>query len=235
MHRRIGRTRPLTAMPPTRTETSSNGSRRGRQLEHPACGEVLGNLYGVTGKREYLELAQRFDKRGFVDPLAAHRDELKGLHVNTHVPQVIAAANSLLAGTATGSVQLRAQQPSGEEVRWFEATDEVAEAAAVGDRIAELRAAGVPLREMAVLFRINAQSETFEEALASRSIPYVVRGAARFFERPEVRQALALLRASLRAGEAARDGEEGGGEGGEGVRKLAHAESGHTYLREDGQ
>jgi DNA helicase II / ATP-dependent DNA helicase PcrA len=58
---------------------------------------------------------------------------------------------------------------------------------------------------MAVLFRINAQSETFEEALASRSIPYVVRGAARFFERPEVRQALALLRASLRAGEAARD------------------------------
>ena len=54
----------------------------------------------------------------------------------------------------------------------------------------------MPLREIAVLFRINAQSETFEEALASRSIPYVVRGAARFFERPEVRQALALLRAS---------------------------------------
>jgi len=63
----------------------------------------------------------------------------------------------------------------------------------------------VPLREIAVLFRINAQSESFEEALASRSIPYVVRGAARFFERPEVRQALALLRASVRAGEAARD------------------------------
>jgi DNA helicase-2/ATP-dependent DNA helicase PcrA len=63
----------------------------------------------------------------------------------------------------------------------------------------------VPLREMAVLFRINAQSENFEEALASRSIPYVVRGAARYFERAEVRQALALLRASARAGEAARD------------------------------
>ena len=61
-------------------------------VEYGGMGEVLANLYGVTGKREYLELAKRFDKKGFFDPLAAHRDELKGLHVNTHVPQVIAAA-----------------------------------------------------------------------------------------------------------------------------------------------
>jgi DUF1680 family protein len=62
------------------------------QVEYGGMGEVLANLYGVTGKQEYLELARRFDKKGFFDPLAAHRDELKGLHVNTHVPQVIAAA-----------------------------------------------------------------------------------------------------------------------------------------------
>jgi len=61
-------------------------------VEYGGMGEVLANLYGVTGKREYLDLAQRFNKKGFFDPLAAHRDELKGLHVNTHVPQVIAAA-----------------------------------------------------------------------------------------------------------------------------------------------
>jgi DUF1680 family protein len=61
-------------------------------VEYGGMGEVLANLYGVTGKREYLRLAQRFDKNGFFNPLAAHRDELKGLHVNTHVPQVIAAA-----------------------------------------------------------------------------------------------------------------------------------------------
>jgi DUF1680 family protein len=61
-------------------------------VEYGGMGEVLANLYGLTGKREYLDLAQRFDKKGFFDPLAAHRDELKGLHVNTHVPQVIAAA-----------------------------------------------------------------------------------------------------------------------------------------------
>jgi DNA helicase-2/ATP-dependent DNA helicase PcrA len=120
-------------------------------------------------------------------------------------PQVIEAANALLKGTATGSVTLRAQQAAGDAVVWRELPDEVAEAEAVADDIVALKRAGVPLREIAVLFRINAQSENFEEALASRSIPYVVRGAARFFERPEVRQALALLRASLRAGEAARD------------------------------
>jgi uncharacterized protein len=60
--------------------------------EFGGMGEVLSNLYAVTGKELYLEVAQRFDKRQFFDPLAAHRDELKGLHVNTHIPQVIAAA-----------------------------------------------------------------------------------------------------------------------------------------------
>jgi uncharacterized protein len=60
--------------------------------EFGGMGEVLCNLYAVTGKEHYLEVAQRFDKKWFLDPLAAHRDELKGLHVNTHIPQVIAAA-----------------------------------------------------------------------------------------------------------------------------------------------
>ena len=60
--------------------------------EFGGMGEVLCNLYAVTGNRYYLEIAQRFDKKQFFDPLADHRDELKGLHVNTHIPQVIAAA-----------------------------------------------------------------------------------------------------------------------------------------------
>jgi len=60
--------------------------------EFGGMGEVFCNLYAVTGKRDYLEIAPRFDKKQFFDPLADHRDELKGLHVNTHIPQVIAAA-----------------------------------------------------------------------------------------------------------------------------------------------
>ena len=59
---------------------------------------------------------------------------------------------------------------------------------------------GIAAGEIAVLFRINAQSEAFEDALAQRSIPYVVRGAARFFDRPEVRQAVTLLRGAARGG-----------------------------------
>ncbi len=67
---------------------------------------------------------------------------------------------------------------------------------------------GTPAREIAVLFRINAQSEAFEEALAARGVPYVVRGAARFFERAEVKQAVSLLRGSARTGDAGAEGDD---------------------------
>ncbi len=54
--------------------------------------EVMFNLAAVTGNWRYMEVARRFEKPAFFDPLAGHRDELKGLHVNTHIPQVIGAA-----------------------------------------------------------------------------------------------------------------------------------------------
>ena len=121
-------------------------------------------------------------------------------------PQVIEAANTLLKDSGTSGVRLRAQRETGAALSWREATDEVQEAQAVAAEVTRLRDAGVPLREMAVLFRINAQSEAFEEALTASGISYVIRGAARFFERQEVRQALALMRGEVRAGEQASDG-----------------------------
>jgi DUF1680 family protein len=54
--------------------------------------EVLCNLYAVTGDDEFMWTARRFYHRPFFDPLAAHRDELKGLHANTNIPKVIGAA-----------------------------------------------------------------------------------------------------------------------------------------------
>jgi len=60
--------------------------------EFGGMAESLSSLYAVTGKQEYLDLARRFEKRKFLDPLAEHRDELKGLHANTHIPQAIGAA-----------------------------------------------------------------------------------------------------------------------------------------------
>jgi DUF1680 family protein len=60
--------------------------------EFGGMAEVLLNLYAATGKDRYLALARRFEHAQFFDPLAAHRDELKGLHVNTQIPKVIGAA-----------------------------------------------------------------------------------------------------------------------------------------------
>ncbi len=121
-------------------------------------------------------------------------------------PQVVTAANQLLAGTSSAGVSLRSQQDTGVEVAFSEHADEVAEAESVAAQILELKRAGTPMREVAVLFRINAQSEAFEEALAARGIPYVVRGAARFFERPEVRKAVTLLRGNARGSGGSGDG-----------------------------
>ena len=60
--------------------------------EYGGMGEVMANLAAVSGERRRLYMARRFDKNSFFDLLAAHEDKLKGLHVNTHIPQVIAAA-----------------------------------------------------------------------------------------------------------------------------------------------
>src|SRR4051794_35682910 len=90
-------------------------------------------------------------------------------------PQVVQAANALLAGSPSRGVELRAQRPSGPTVSYTPRPDEVAEAEAVAAQVLRMRDAGRSLGEVAILFRINAQSEAFEEALAARGLPYVVR------------------------------------------------------------
>lgn len=60
--------------------------------EYGGMNEVLYNLAVVTGDDRYARVGDRFTKKWFFNPLAARRDELRGLHVNTHIPQVIGAA-----------------------------------------------------------------------------------------------------------------------------------------------
>ena len=71
---------------------SDDTRQRMLRIEYGGMNEVLANLYGVTGKERYLRIARLFEQSMFLDPLASHRDELKGLHANTHVPKVIGAA-----------------------------------------------------------------------------------------------------------------------------------------------
>jgi DNA helicase-2/ATP-dependent DNA helicase PcrA len=125
-------------------------------------------------------------------------------------PQVVAAANAIMSpagGGGLGAVTLQAQRPAGPTPELAEAADEASDAAGVADWLAGLAAKGVAYREMAVLFRINAQSPPLEQALAEREIPYLVRGGERFYERPEVRQALLTLRAQARSASAGGGGE----------------------------
>ncbi len=111
-------------------------------------------------------------------------------------PQVVALANRLANGD---SVSLVAQRPPGPEPSVSRYDDDEAEAAGVATQAGMLIAQRVPPQEIAVLVRVNAHMERFEHAFAAAKVPYVVRGAERFYERPEVRQALVLLRGAARA------------------------------------
>ncbi len=62
--------------------------------EYGGMNEVLVNLAAITKKDRYLGAARLFEQPTFLDPLAAHRDELQGLHANTHVPKIIGAART---------------------------------------------------------------------------------------------------------------------------------------------
>ncbi|KOG20631.1 ATP-dependent DNA helicase [Streptomyces viridochromogenes] len=119
-------------------------------------------------------------------------------------PQVVHLANGLL-GQARGRaaehrLELISQRGPGPEPAYTEYADEPAEAEGTARRIRDLIAAGVPAGEIAVLYRINAQSEVYEQALADAGVPYQLRGAERFFERQEVREAGVALRGAARAG-----------------------------------
>ena len=118
-------------------------------------------------------------------------------------PQVVAVANQLIQSASP----LVAQRPPGPRPVLADYPDDTAEAAGLADRVGALLMAGVPAREVAVLVRVNADTERFELALTEAGLPYVIRGAERFYERPVVRQALVLLRGAARGEAAAGSGD----------------------------
>ncbi len=117
-------------------------------------------------------------------------------------PQVVDLANRVLGERrrrAHGGLELVAQREAGPSVQLTAFDDDEAEAAGIAARIGRLIEGGTPAREIAVLYRTNAQSEAFEQALADAGIGYLVRGGQRFFDRREVRDAIVLLRGSARS------------------------------------
>jgi DNA helicase-2/ATP-dependent DNA helicase PcrA len=113
-------------------------------------------------------------------------------------PQIVELANRLV-GATPGRLRLIGQRPDGLAPTFTEFDDEPAEAAAVATQCRALIDGGTPAAEIAVLFRVNAQSEVYEQALANLAVPYILRGGDRFFDRPEIREARLLLRGAARA------------------------------------
>jgi DNA helicase-2/ATP-dependent DNA helicase PcrA len=108
---------------------------------------------------------------------------------------ILAAANAVIAkNTDRMGKELWTAVKGGEPIRVYAAFNERDEADFVIDRIREHQRRGLPLAAAAVLYRSNAQSRAFEESLMASRIPYRVYGGLRFFERAEIKDALAYLR-----------------------------------------
>ncbi|MGF6883554.1 DNA helicase-2/ATP-dependent DNA helicase PcrA [Nocardia sp. GAS34] len=153
-------------------------------------GDANQTIYSFTGASPsyLLDFSRRFPEATVV---RLERDYRSTPQVVSLANRVIGAAHGRIAGTR---LQLIGQRPNGPEPAFAEYEDESAEALAVVKSIARLLGKGVPAAEIAVLYRINAQSEVYEQALTEAGIPYQVRGGEGFFQRAEVRQAVQALR-----------------------------------------
>ncbi|QWD98185.1 UvrD-helicase domain-containing protein [Polynucleobacter sp. MG-5-Ahmo-C2] len=108
---------------------------------------------------------------------------------------ILDTANHLIANNSERlGKNLRTDAGHGEPVRIYEAPSDHAEAAWLVDEIKALISSGIKRTEVALLYRSNAQSRIIEHALFSAAIPYRVYGGLRFFERAEIKHALAYLR-----------------------------------------
>jgi DNA helicase-2/ATP-dependent DNA helicase PcrA len=149
-------------------------------------GDANQTIYSFAGAtpRHLLQFRTRYPEAVEV---RLHRDYRS-------TPQVVELANQLIRG----GVQLVGQREAGPAPTFSEFDDEPAEAASVALKCHNLIDAGTPAAEIAVLFRVNAQSEVYEAALSAAGVPYVLRGGERFFDRPEIREARLLLRGAAR-------------------------------------
>jgi DNA helicase-2/ATP-dependent DNA helicase PcrA len=159
-------------------------------------GDASQTIYTFTGATSsyLLDFRSRF----------THATEVRLVRSYRSTPQVVALANRVLA-SATGPeaalrLELRAERGDGPVPAVRSYDDEAAEAAGVAKAAKALVDSGIPARQIAVLYRINAQSEVFEEALSEVGLAYVLRGESAFFERGEVREALTRIRGAARGG-----------------------------------
>lgn len=175
----------------------------GQRGELCVVGDPSQTIYSFTGAtpRHLLEFTRTHPGATEVHLVRDYRS----------TPQVVHLANRLLGGRhpergvdQRGTVwptplELIAQREKGPDPEYHELPDDESEAVFVAQRVKSLmQRDGVKLRDIAVLYRTNGQSEALERALSSENIGYQLRGAERFFQRREVREGLAQIRSSAR-------------------------------------
>lgn len=161
----------------------------GNRDDLTVVGDANQTIYSFTGAspRYLLDFSRKFPEATVV---RLERDYRSTPQVVSLANRVIAAARGRMAGS---KLHLVGQRDPGPSPTFHEHPDEVAEAAAVARSIKKLIESGTPAAEIAVLYRINAQSEAYEEALTAAGVPFQVRGGEGFFSRQEIRQSLVAL------------------------------------------
>ncbi|WP_415037222.1 UvrD-helicase domain-containing protein, partial [Azonexus sp.] len=108
---------------------------------------------------------------------------------------ILAAANAIIQNNSDRlGKNLWTETGAGEPIRVFEGYSDLDEARFIVEEIRSLVREGVPASQCAVLYRSNAQSRVIEHELFTQAVPYKVYGGLRFFERQEIKHALAYLR-----------------------------------------
>jgi DNA helicase II / ATP-dependent DNA helicase PcrA len=164
----------------------------GDRQEICVVGDPAQTIFSFAGAKPELLLgfAEKFPETQTVELRRNYRS----------TPQIVEFANGVLRGVMPGALKLQAQGASGDQVAAHSYPDEPAEAEGVARQIQRLIESGTSPQDMAILVRINSLSQAFEDALAVRQIKYAVRGGRRFFDRPEIKEAVTRLRGEHRAG-----------------------------------
>jgi len=153
-----------------------------------AVGDASQAIYGWRGA----------DFKNLMNLVADFKDtKVINLEQNYRSTQIILdAANSVICkNTSHPILKLFTNKKSQDKIKLFEANSEIAEAEFIAQKIKFIQDnQKIPLRNIAVLYRMNAQSRALEEGFLKYSIPYVLIGGTRFYERAEVKDILSMIR-----------------------------------------
>jgi len=173
--------------PPPQSSPEGRGSDSERQSSIFAVGDDDQSIYAFRGAHvgNMQELTRDFHVEKVIKLEQNYRS-----HGN-----ILDAANALISRNSNRlGKNLWTSESGGELLRVYEAPTDVEEAGFIVSEIQQLRSEGINLKEIALLYRSNAQSRVLEHALVSAGLSYRVYGGLRFFERQEIKHALAYLR-----------------------------------------